>query len=260
MHLLCSHTWCTYRQSWCSQKHQTHNHFTQFVYECVCLLVVFATLYIFWALEQNWRCLESCVLFSFAGKTQWLAPTIQISHTFQVGHSMFICPLLGAMATSFACTQQRLCLQFSQSGHNVFLCWIKGNLTFLFTILAIVPLPWRIREGLSPTFLYNWFLLTKMVEVVYYVDAWLYFFHPLCCRKKINRIVELLLLSVDGVVRFLMRTTTLLHHPHEWWWSSYVGAQDNKGYCVLHWTIALLRSMKKNNTFLPNKHHHLQNK
>jgi hypothetical protein len=103
---------------------------------CVCLLTVFATLYILWALEQNWRCLESCVLFSFAIKTQWLAPIVQISHTFQVGHSMFICPLLGAMAASFACTQWGLCLQFNQSEHNIFLCWIRGNLAFLFTILV----------------------------------------------------------------------------------------------------------------------------
>ncbi len=136
----------------------------------------------------------------------------------------------------------------------------KSCISFHHSCWPIVPPPWRIREGLSPTFLYNRFLLTKMVEVVYYVDAWLYFFHPLCNGKKINRIVELLLLSVDGVARFLLRTTTFLFRPHEWWWSSYVGVQNNKGCCVLHWTIALFGPMKKKNTFLPNRHHHLQNR
>jgi hypothetical protein len=75
-HLLCSNTWCTYRWGWCSQRHQTHNHFTKFVYECVSLLAILATLYMFWTLEQNYRCLESCILFSFARKTQWLAPIV----------------------------------------------------------------------------------------------------------------------------------------------------------------------------------------
>ncbi len=118
------------------QRHHIHNHFIGFVYECVCFLAVFATLYMLWALEQNERCLESCVLFSFAGKTQWLVPTAPILHTFQVGHSMLICPLLGAMVASLPCTRRGLCLQFSQSGCSVFLCWIRGNLAFFFTIFA----------------------------------------------------------------------------------------------------------------------------
>jgi len=52
-HLLRYHTWCTYWWSWCSQRHHIHNHFIGFVYECVCFLAVFATLYMLWALEQN---------------------------------------------------------------------------------------------------------------------------------------------------------------------------------------------------------------
>jgi hypothetical protein len=74
-----------------------------------------------------------------------------------------------------------------------------------------------------------------MAGVDFYADARFYFFHPLCCGKKINKIAELLLLlSIAGVARFFLKTTTLLFHPHEWWWSSYVRAQDNKGCCVLH--------------------------